>query len=283
MTFEIFNFSVKPENTKDKIIMILSESFPLSLPKIKNKLEKKYQKSISYQGIYKELNLMIEKGIILKEDKNYLLNKDWILSLNKYTNELYAKYNNFLTEISYQKLLKLSKEGESVTLEFDNLFEHDKFFIDLLFYFNKYIKEEEKILMHYTNNWWPFLYGKEEIEILNNLKSPIFTLCTPKSELDSWACDFENKIGLKVKKIDKKTAFWNFNLFGPYVINYIVDNKITNLMSDYFKKHKNLIDLDLHKLHNILKVKGSFKIVFMINSELRKNLLEEIEAYFYKK
>lgn len=283
MTFEIFNFSVKPESTKDMIIMILSEEFPLTLPKIKNILQKKYQKTISYQGIYKELNLMIEKKIIIKEDKSYLLNKEWILNLNKYSKELYAKYNNSLTEISYNKLLKLSKEGESVILEFNDLFEHDKFFIDLLYYFNNYIPKEEPILMHYTNNWWPFLYGREEIEILSNLQSPFYTLCTPKSELDNWACDFENKIGLKVKMIDKKTAFWNFNLFGPYVINYIVDEKIIKLMNDYFKKHKNLKDLDLHKLHNILKVKGNFKIIFMINSEIRKNILKEIEVHFNKK
>ena len=223
---------------------------------------------------------MIEKGIIFKEDKSYLLNKEWILNLNKYSNELYAKYNNSLTEASYQKLFNLSKEGESVTIEFDDLFEHDKFFIDLLFYFNKYISKDEPIIMHYTHNWWPFLYGKEEIEILNNLKSPFYTLCTPKTELDGWACDFESKIGLKVEKIAKKTAFWNFNLFGPYVINYIVDDKITNLMDDYFKQHRVLSDLDLHKLHNILKVKGSFKIIFMINSEIRKNMLKEIEVYF---
>lgn len=283
MIFETFNFYVKPENTKDMIIMILSENFPLTLIKIKNHLEKKYHKSISYQGIYKELNLMIEKKIIIKEDRDYLLNKDWILGLNKYSNELYAKYNNSLTEISYQKLLKLSKEGESIILEFENLFEHDKFFIDLLYYFNKYIKEKESILMHYTNNWWPFLYGKEEIEILNNLKSTFYTLCTAKSELDNWACNFENKIGLNVRIIEKKTAFWNFNLFGPYVINYIIDEKITNLINDYFKKYKNLKDLDLHKLHNILKVKGSFKVIFMVNSEIRKKLLNEIEVYFNKK
>ncbi|NCC71704.1 hypothetical protein EOM09_09100 [bacterium] len=62
-----------------------------------------------------------------------------------------------------------------------------------------------------------------------------------------------------------------------------IDEKITKLINDYFKKHKNLKDLDLHKLHNILKIKGSFKIIFMINSEIKKKLLNEIEVYFNKK
>lgn len=279
MTFEIFNFSVKPESTKDMIIMILSEEFPLTLPKIKNILQKKYQKTISYQGIYKELNLMIEKKIIIKEEKSYLLNKEWILNLNKYSEHLYLTYSNQV-KYSITDILKLKNEADSLTLKFNSLYEMDKFFINLLYIFNEYFDKNEPIFMHYKNNTWPFLYNFDEFNFMNKLKSKFYSLCITASQVDSWACEFEKQIGMQVKVVSKKTPFWSFHLFGPYVINYIVDEKISEEIKDFFVNNSKMNQLDLSKLNALINKTGEFKVIFMINNEIKKQLLEEIKLNF---
>jgi len=272
-------FSDKIESTKDIIVKILSEEFPLSLPKIKNILQKKFHKSISYQGIYKELNKLIEAKIVTKEEKQYMLNKDWILKVNQYSKEVYLKYNNKITH-SIKDILNLKKEGDTMTLEFDSYFEIDKFFIDFLMIFNNYFDKKDSILMHYRNNWWPFLYTTDEFNFMNNLKSNFYTLCIPNSNLDNWACNFEKNIGLKVKILNQKTPFWSFNLFGDYVINYIVDEKIYLKLKKFFSQNNELKDINLKELLEIINLKGKFKVIFMKNSAIKNSLLNEIKNNF---
>lgn len=275
----LLTFSTEPETTKDMLISALSDEFPQNLNKLRNYLSKHYKKSISYQGIYKELNQLIEKGAVLKENKEYILNKEWILNINKYSENVYLKYEHKIKH-TIDKVLKLKEEGDALTLTFNSYYEVDKFFIDLLMDFNKHFEETEPILMHYKNNWWPFLYNKEEFEFMHSLKSKIYTLCITSSEVDVWACDFERSLGLNVKIIDKKTPLWMFYLFGPLVINHISEGKTSHKIRDYFRENKRLNSMNLSPLLELLHTPEKIKVIFIRNSSIRNGLLEEINENF---
>jgi len=77
-----------------------------------------------------------------------------------------------------------------------------------------------------------------------------------------------------------ETPFWSFHLFGPYVINYIVDEKISEEIKDFFVNNSKMNQLDLSKLNALINKTGEFKVIFMINNEIKKQLLEEIKLNF---
>ena len=124
------------------------------------------------------------------------------------------------------------------------------------------------------------IYNFDEFNFMNKLKSKFYSLCITASQVDSWACEFEKQIGMQVKVVSKKTPFWSFHLFGPYVINYIVDEKISEEIKDFFVNNSKMNQLDLSKLNALINKTGEFKVIFMINNEIKKQLLEEIKLNF---
>ncbi len=54
---------------------------------------------------------MMEKNIIIKQDKEYLLNKDWILEINKISKHIYLNYTK-ASNYSLSLFEKLQKERD---------------------------------------------------------------------------------------------------------------------------------------------------------------------------
>lgn len=284
MTFEIFNFSVKPESTKDMIIMILSEEFPLTLPKIKNILQKKYHKTISYQGVYKEINLMIEKKIIIKDEKSYLLNKEWILNLNKYSEHLYLTYSK-IKKYSLSVFSKLEKEGDVITLNFSSITELDEYFIEAMDHFNKNINNKDTIVMYYYHNWWPVLYSKKEKNILefDPKNKKFYCICGSNTALDKWSTDYENEIGMNVKIVTNYNKNFEFQIYQDIVIQVYIDPKITKKIDNYFNKCSDFSNFNINDFIHILNEKQNITLVLLKNEMLAKALRSEVMGVFNKK
>lgn len=266
-------------STKDMIIGILAEKYPLSVLSINRILKKRYNKSLTYQAIYKELNILIGKGIISKSDKKYMLSKTWLFHASHFFEKTYMKYNDRV-KYSVEEIIRIKNEGESVVLNFNSYYEMEEFFIELLTVFNLYFPQTESVLMHYRSNWWPIVFGKKQYEVLSKIDSKIYSLCCPTTKLDLWACNFEKKLGMRIREVDDITPFWNFFLFGPYVVNCSTEQKIYKKLKSFLSQNQDIENFPLAELLKILNNKGEFKLIFMKNSAIRDELLNEIKNYF---
>ena len=59
----------------------------------------------------------------------------------------------------------MRKNGDIITLDFENISELDKYFIEVMDYFHEILDYNDKIIMHYKHNWWPLLYSQKEDDI----------------------------------------------------------------------------------------------------------------------
>ena len=75
------------DSSKDLILRILSEEWPLSAKEIFSKVSKISSKDISYQAIHKTLNSLVEENIVQKVEGKYLLSLSWVCD----TKEMLAK------------------------------------------------------------------------------------------------------------------------------------------------------------------------------------------------
>ena len=89
---EIPGISMSEKNVKSAIINILSIDWPLSLKKIYNIINKKYSLGVTYQAVHKAVNLLIKKDILIKNNREYSLNKEWITQLKEFSNKLDLAY-----------------------------------------------------------------------------------------------------------------------------------------------------------------------------------------------
>ena len=74
------------KSTKDQIISLLSENWPLSAKEIYNRLQREQASEITYQAVHKTLGEMSEEGILTKEEKGYRISDSWIKNLKEFSN-----------------------------------------------------------------------------------------------------------------------------------------------------------------------------------------------------
>jgi len=75
-------------STKEKIIELLSEKWPLTAKKIYRNLLRNYRLSITYQATHKALKELAENGILEKRKEGYLLNKEWVTKLGDFSEKI---------------------------------------------------------------------------------------------------------------------------------------------------------------------------------------------------
>lgn len=106
----------KEESMRNKIIEILSESWPLTAKQTYNKLQRNYAVTVSYQAVHKQLKQMIEEKMILKDGKNISLNSAWIENkknffenLGKSLNKKDSKKEVTAVLLSFEKFIDVAR------------------------------------------------------------------------------------------------------------------------------------------------------------------------------
>ena len=80
-------FAIGDNNTKMTILSILDRLGPISAKKMHSELRKEGI-SISYQAAHKALNKMLDKGIIIYEDRNFSVNPKWVSNMRMFISQL---------------------------------------------------------------------------------------------------------------------------------------------------------------------------------------------------
>lgn len=81
-------------SVKDIVIAILCDKWPLTPKSIYNIMKRQYAICVSYQAVHKVIKQLVEKGVLIREDRSYLLNIEWIQRVRKFGEELECVYRN---------------------------------------------------------------------------------------------------------------------------------------------------------------------------------------------
>jgi hypothetical protein len=267
-----------PRTVKEKIIFLLASEFPLTVKELRMKIKHNFQESVSYQSVHKELNRLMDEEIVSCQEKKYLLNTEWIKQVGLFSDLILSSYTR-QKKHSINKLLDLRHDGDSLSFDFESYAELDRYFMELLDYFNEFFDKDQAILMHYTHNWWPLVYPLQEKLVVSKLQSPMYCVCGSDSPIDKFCSDFEKNIGIQIHHSKDKSLHWNLNVMGDLIFSFYGDNEINQEIGNYFAKHKELKSLDVKKLIDLLEKKGRFRVVVLKDSVYARNALEEIKLF----
>jgi hypothetical protein len=84
-------------NQKDKtiaeiIVVLLIEEWPLSPKGLYNRVIRRHSKVVSFQAVHKAVKKLEAEEIIIKKDKYYKLNPEWLKQITTFGNQVASDY-----------------------------------------------------------------------------------------------------------------------------------------------------------------------------------------------
>ena len=79
------------KNVKDLVFTVLTQEQPLSLIKLTNRIQSQYNLHITYQAVRKAVATLLKQKVLIKEKRQYSINKDWVLKLKSFLPRLSLK------------------------------------------------------------------------------------------------------------------------------------------------------------------------------------------------
>ncbi len=206
-------------STKQKIIHVLGEEWPLTAKQIYTCIRKNSAITITYQAIHKTLKELLEDGIVSKMESKYSLSKNWVENVKQFGTSLHKRY----FEGDSINIKKLLQEG-SFNLRFKNPMQMGRFLVE----FMKELKENPSTPIAFK--WfhaWPLVgFSDEEMKGLRQIFSSGPLYIAHKHEMPIDKISLEVFAGFGAKIIKRNLQFnEDVMVVGDYVLHVHFDPK----------------------------------------------------------
>jgi len=94
---------------KDAIVNVLASEWPLTLKEIYFAVVKQYSLRVSYQAVHKALKQLVEFKVLVKQERRYRLNIEWIRNLKMLGASLEKEYSQSKKEELPSKIRELER------------------------------------------------------------------------------------------------------------------------------------------------------------------------------
>jgi len=236
---ELALLKLHPEtaSTKQKIIDLLSNEYPLTAKSIHSKLQRLYSSEISYQGVHKLLKEMETQKVIEKKKNEYLLNIEWIQKSKKTMERVEQKY------LQNNKIVIPEDFSGSIQIEFDSMTDLCVSTAELLLS-RKLATDRIDFICTLEYGWWPFKFKFEHFHLLHMMvkaNPACKNIIRKKTPFGEWVRKEYNKIGAVSAPLGTKVNFEN-DLFvqGDSIIQINFDKDTKAIIESYYKKWNSL-------------------------------------------
>ena len=279
--FELLN--LVSGSSKEKIVGVLGERWPLSAKEIYNELQKISSSTFSYQATHKMLLQLVDSGVIVKTGGKYELNREWISSMKKISLNLKQNYK------SKNKKYSLDKNQES---QVKWVFEDTGIFcIEMAKLLGSDLGAGVRGgigLMRHA--WWPmrfkFLDFTNLATMLKANPGGTFLVTQKNTPLSQWIIKQYKAFGMTKIKIGEPSLKLENDLAvkGDFIIEIRFSKQMEKRMDEIYAKAENLEDLaNLYKEHmnKPNTYPESIEVTITKNPELSRFLQHQLlERYF---
>ena len=226
-------------STKEKIIALLSEKWPLTARKIYRNLFGKNGLSITYQAVHKSLKELTENLVLEKKKDGYLINKEWVRKLGEFSEKI-------KTDLEDSDKRREVKTVHKIT--FSNHSEFIKFHLGLI---EKVIREEKKLNMifYFRHVPSPNVLSTEDIKRLKPIMPKLNWTIASKyaNPLGNWNAKYWRRLGVKVIVGKDIPTDSRMIIMNDYVVN-IFSSKDAMKLWDKIYSVKDIHNADVHQI-----------------------------------
>lgn len=259
-------------SSKDLIISVLTEEWPLSIKELFSKVSKEFRFKGTYQAVFKSVKELQKKKVLIKTGEKYELNISWIKSLQSFTETVET---NYYVSKKVRKILEKNKKGEdTILMNFESIFDAEKY----LYYFVKNeLKKSEptKVFFEMNNLWKVLFYYRAEYNYyikLEKIGHKFFFLTSSKTKIEKEAIDFYKKLNIKVKQT--KPAPTDSIVFGEYYIQVFIPEE-TKERIDKLLSQENYFELI-----KLLSEETAVKVIAHKDKNLAEGIAKKLEKQF---
>jgi len=275
----------KDDNIKNLVFSILTKEYPLKIIELTNFIRKRYGKSVTFQAVRKAILQLVEEGVLLEDNNQFSINKDWVVNGKKQLDTLYEE----LTQEKIKPKSINSIKGEVSVFTFDSLNKMMKFWEDIIDDWFENFKEGDPNINCYqgAHGWEGLLHPDREGTMMGRLKErgiKSYILSIGITPLDRYVWKFFGKIGLKIAFSPSLSSFdksYYVATYGETIVQVQYPQKIVEDLEKFFRKNKMIEDLDLNELSEIVNKKQEIKLTVIKNlamaKQINKSIISQIE------
>ncbi|MFH1391953.1 MAG: hypothetical protein ABIH20_06590 [Candidatus Diapherotrites archaeon] len=256
------------KSTKNQIIQILSENWPLSIKEIHNQMVKHHSFSGSYQAIFKALKELEDTEVLEKENNKFKVSFAWVKKLSSMSKTM---ENN----------LKEKSQNGVVLLKFNSYIEMGKFLIND--FFSEDFSDKTVECVCFWHHAYPLTgASQEEHEKMKKLFSSRnhYNICTCDTFLDKMTMDYVEKLGKKIVVGKDYSAKIDTFTEGNKIMQVYFPKELSEEMENIYSETKSEKDFDIQKLFEFGTRKSEIKVTIFKNKELADTLLEEAKELY---
>jgi hypothetical protein len=274
----------KEDNVKNLAFSILTKEYPLKIIELTNFIRKRYGKSVTFQAVRKAVLQLVQDGVLLRKDKEFMINKQWVVESKKTLDQLYLD----LTKEKATPKGADSIKGELSVFTFDSVNEMMKFWEDIIDnWFENFNKGDYNVNCYQgAHGWEGLLHPDREKTMMARLRKKgviSYALGTSDTPLDQYIWKFYKSIGLKTRIYPSSTLFgksYYVATYGETIVQAHYPQKIVEELEQFFRKNKTIEDLNLKDLSDIVNKKILVKLTVIKNLEMAKQINQSITGYF---
>ncbi len=239
INFTVPELSVDTNSSKDTIIYVLSNDWPLTVTQINNRISDLYGLNISYQAVHKTLLQLELDNIVLRKGKKFELKKSWIKNLKNFATTLENRY------ILNERKKNIKYKGKPITLKFDDMNDFFREFLSLLGS-NQLIQNNNRaIYAIQTHGWFPLGFRFSDYNLLSKLvksnKKGVWCVIQKELPFDKVVAQTYKRAGLNVLTGIKDDAFKHGVIAqGDFVFDINFSPATTELVEELYSKTQNL-------------------------------------------
>ncbi len=264
----------KKQTIEDIIVEYLAKSPNTDGPSLLRQIHQN-RPATTKQAMYYSLSNLLNEEIVVKAKNKYFLSKIWLLKLQKLCN---------IQETTNDSVFKL-KDGESVTYKFPNLLVADTYWAHIFQTFVEWIPKDKPVFAWYPHDWFAICRQKIEQAIfqgfIHNDKRKFLGI-HGKTDLDKqFRENWKNthvSISTGVSGIFESNIY--INVFDDFIIKVIIDKDTAEKIDMFYHKHKNLDDIHIDALTDIVSTKNPVKIVIYRNHKKATTIRKQISKEF---
>ena len=277
------------KDVKDLVFSILAEEYPLKIIELTNFIRRRYGRSVTFQGVRKAIMQLVDDGVVIRTEKEFMINKEWVQNSKKILDKLYIN----LVEGKKKKYSKKfdSIGGDVSVFAFNSINEMVKVWEDLSDEWYKSFRkgEHEYNINCYqaAHSWEVLLHPDVEAKLMSQCKKKgikAYILCTENTPLDRSLARFHDKIGVKVVINPSSSSFDKSHYIGTYgslIIQAKYPQKIVKRLDEFFRKNQDIGNINLSELSEIANAKVKVKMTVIKNLEMAKQINSSIFSKMY--
>ncbi len=266
-----------PTSTRDAIISVLGEQWPLSAKKLYNEVRRRGV-CVTYQAVHKTVKWLIVQGVVLKGESGYVLDRGWVSKLRSFGEQIEQRYAA-AGDITAERLLK--SEGQTFTVRFETVFECYRFLLQTIgeYAHEKSVSLQTAALRHL---WWILAGSPKEHRHLQSIfhAAPLCISVAHGSFGDTLLQRFYEAAGVAVRFAGGSLPGSDMYATDGLVIEIYYPNEIIEAFDTAYQDQERMLNGLPDFYQSLLFAHCAIDVVLICNTELAKQKIESVRSRF---